>query len=75
MLAPMTQLSAAYHAIAGLLDGGWTGTYGELAVAIGRSPRAGRVIGHLVKGYARRNPGWPHDRVFAKLTGRPAYEG
>ena len=74
MLAPKNRLSRAYHAAAGLLDGGWSGTYGDLAVAIGRTRRSGRIVGRLVKGYARRNPTWPHDRVVTKRTGRPAYE-
>lgn len=74
MLASNNQLSAAYHAVAGLISGGWSGTYGQLALAIGRSPKSGRVVGHLVKGYARRNPTWPHGRVYSKRTGRPAYE-
>jgi hypothetical protein len=73
MLCPLHRLSPAYHAVAGLLDGGWNGTYGQLGTAIGRSPRSGRVIGRLVKGYARRHPGWPHGRVVAKKTGLPAY--
>ncbi len=75
MLAPLNRLSGAYHAVAGLLAGGWSGTYGALAVAIGRTPKSGRIIGRLVKGYARRNPNWSHDRVVSKRTGRPAYEG
>lgn len=75
MLTPVHRLSGAYHAVAGLLNGGWSGTYGSLAVAIGRTPRSGRIIGRLVKGYARRHPGWPHERVVTKRTGRPAYEG
>lgn len=73
MLAPMNRLSQAYHDVAGLLDGGWSGTYGELAVAIGRSPKTGRSIGRLVKGYARRHPNWPCERVVAKRTGSPAH--
>jgi hypothetical protein len=75
MLGPLNRLSQEYHAIAVLLDGGWSGSYGELAVEIGRSRRSGRVVGRLVKGYARRHPTWPHERVYAKRTGRPAYEG
>jgi alkylated DNA nucleotide flippase Atl1 len=74
MLAPLQKLSPAYHALAGVLNGGWSGTYGDLAVAIGRSRRSGRIVGRLVKGYARRHPSWPHDRVVSKRTGRPAYE-
>jgi hypothetical protein len=74
MLAPLNHLSPEYHAVAGLLDGGWTGTYGSLAVAVGRSRRSGRIIGRLVKGYARRHPNWPHERVYTKRTGRPANE-
>lgn len=73
MLKPLNALSSEYHAVAGLLDHGWSGTYGDLAVTIGRSPKSGRVIGRLVKGYARRNPAWPHNRVYTKSTGRPAH--
>jgi len=74
MLAPLNRLSQEYHAVAGLLSGGWSGTYGDLAVTIGRTRRSGRVIGRLVRGYARRHPAWPHERVYSKRTGRPAYE-
>jgi len=74
MIRPLHQLSPEFHAVARLLDNGWSGTYGNLATAIGRSTKSGRVIGRLVKGYARRHPRWPHDRVVTKRTGRPAYE-
>ena len=75
MLAPLNRLSREYHSVASLLRGGWSGTYGDLAVEIGRSRRSGRVVGRLVRGYARRHPQWPHERVYSKRTGRPAYEG
>jgi alkylated DNA nucleotide flippase Atl1 len=74
MLRPVSQLSNEYHAVKGLLDGGWVGSYGDLAVTIGRSPRSGRVIGRLVKSYARRHPNWPHGHVYARETGLPAYQ-
>jgi alkylated DNA nucleotide flippase Atl1 len=74
MLTPRHKLSPEYHSVAGLLNGGWSGTYGDLAVSIGRSPRSGRVVGRLVKSYARRHPAWCHDQVYSKSTGRPAYE-
>ena len=60
-------------ALAGLLAGGWRGTYGQLAVAIGRTAKSGRVIGNLVRGYAKRNPTWDHRNGHAKETGLPAY--
>jgi len=69
----VSQLSPEYRAVEGLLDGGWSGTYGDLAVRIGRSRRSGRVVGRLVKGYARRHAAWPHERVYTKRTGRPAH--
>lgn len=74
MLKPQSQLSGAYHSVKQLLDGGWSGEYGDLAAAIGRSRKSGRVVGRLVKGYARRHPNWPHERVYTKATGRPANE-
>jgi alkylated DNA nucleotide flippase Atl1 len=74
MLAPLNRLSREYHTVASLLDSGWTGTYGDLAVQIGWGRRSGRTAGRLVKGYARRNPNWPHQRVYSERTGRPAYE-
>ena len=74
MLTPQNKLSPEYHSVAGLLNEGWSGAYGDLAVAIGRSPRFGQAVGQIVKSYARRNPAWPHDRVYSKQTGRPAYE-
>jgi hypothetical protein len=74
MLTPRSQLSPEYHAVEELLDNAWSGQYGDLAVAIGRSRRSGRVIGLLVKSYARRHPKWPHERVYTKATGRPAHK-
>jgi len=71
----MRQFSPTYHAVKTLLDSGWTGTYGDLCVAVGRTRRSGRVIGRLVKGYAKRHPSWPHAHVVSQRTGRPAYEG
>ena len=71
----MSRLSPTYHAVKSLLDTGWAGTYGDLCVAVGRTRRSGRIIGRLVKSYARRHPRWPHNRVVSQRTGRPAYEG
>jgi alkylated DNA nucleotide flippase Atl1 len=71
----MRQFSQTYHAVKAVLDSGWTGTYGDLCEKVGRSRRSGRVIGRLVKGYARRHPNWPHYNVVSRKTGRPAYEG
>jgi alkylated DNA nucleotide flippase Atl1 len=68
-------LSETYHAVEKVLDGGWSGTYGDLAEKVGRSRRSGRVIGRLVRGYAKRHAAWPHERVVTKKTGRPAYVG
>jgi alkylated DNA nucleotide flippase Atl1 len=53
------------------LNSGWAGTYGELAKLCGSHARA---VGAAVRAYARRHPTWPHARVYAKRTGRPAYE-
>jgi hypothetical protein len=71
----MRRFSSTYHAVESLLDKDWSGTYGDLCVAVGRTRRSGRVIGRLVKGYAKRHPHWPHNRVVSQRTGRPAYEG
>lgn len=70
----MRQLSETFRQVSNLLSNGWSGTYGELAVAVGRSPRSGRIMGQQVKAFARRNPNWPHTNVVAKNSGRPAYE-
>lgn len=72
-MIPATSLSAAYQHVERLLDDGWSGTYGDLAVAVGRTRKSGRIIGRLVKSYALRHPGWPHDRVVTKHHGLPAY--
>jgi len=71
----MPQFSSTYHAVENILDSGWSGTYGDLCVKVGRTRRSGRIIGRLVKGYAKRHPKWPHDNVVSKRTSRPAYEG
>ena len=52
-----------------LLDSGFTGSYRDLARLCSSHPRA---IGACVRAYARRNPTWPHDRVYSERTGRPA---
>ena len=70
----MRQFSSTYYSVKAVLDSGWAGTYGDLCEKVGRSRRSGRVIGRLVKGYAKRTPNWPHDRVVSQKTGRPAYE-
>jgi alkylated DNA nucleotide flippase Atl1 len=69
----LSELSIEYRAVADLLGNGWSGTYGDLAVTIGRGPKSGRVIGRLVKSYARRHPEWRHESVYTKATGRPAH--
>ena len=66
-------LSKKYHQVATVLKGGWTGTYGDLAKVIGGSQKAAKGVGSIVRVYARRHPAWPHERVFAKRTGKPAY--
>lgn len=71
-MKPERELSPEYHQVKAILAGGWRGTYGGLAVCIGRSRRAGRVIGRLVKSYARRYPNWDHNHVVTKATGQPA---
>ena len=70
MLTPPHKLSPEYHAVAGLLSGGWTGRYADLAVSIGRSPKSAGVVCRLVKSYARRNASWFHARVYTKQMGR-----
>jgi alkylated DNA nucleotide flippase Atl1 len=72
-MKPESELSREYHQVKAILDGGWKGTYGDLAVCIGRSRRAGRIIGRLVKSYARRHPNWDHNNVVTKATNLPAY--
>lgn len=74
-MIPSNFLSSTYQAVEALLDSGWSGTYGDLAVAVGRSRRSGRIIGRLVKSYALRHSAWPHSRVVAKHSGLPAYMG
>lgn len=71
-MKPENQLSQTYQAVKSLLDFGWSGTYGDLAVAVGRTRRSGRIIGRLVKGYAKRHSTWPHSRVVTKCHGLPA---
>jgi hypothetical protein len=75
MLTPYRKLSSAYKQVEGLLDAGWSGEYGALAVAIGRSRRSGKVIVRLVRGYGERHPNWDHSRAYAKKTGQPAHLG
>ena len=54
--------------VAGILDSGWSDTYGQLAARCGSSPRA---VGACVRAYTQRNPAWPHGRVVLARTGRP----
>jgi len=73
-MKPESELSPEYHQVKAILQGGWRGNYGQLAICIGRSRKAGRVIGRLVRSFALRYPMWDHTHVVAKATGRPAYE-
>jgi hypothetical protein len=75
MLTPYSKLSTSYKQVESLLDGGWSGEYGELAVAIGSSRNLGQPIGRIVRAYGDRHPNWDHNNVYAKKTGQPAYLG
>jgi len=72
-MKPEEELSKEYHQVKAVLQGGWKGTYGQLAICIGRSAKAGRVIGRLVRSFALRYPNWSHVNVVTKATGQPAY--
>jgi hypothetical protein len=61
--------SLVYAKIAGVLDDGFRGTYGQLARAVGSHPRA---VGSVVRRYSELNPAWDHMKVFSARTGRPA---
>ncbi len=61
--------SPVYVKVAGVLDGGFLGTYGQLARVVGSHPRA---VGAVVRRYSELNPAWDHMRVFSESTGRPA---
>jgi alkylated DNA nucleotide flippase Atl1 len=61
--------SSVYAKVAGVLDGGFRGTYRQLAHAVGSHPRA---VGSVVRRYSKLNPAWDHMRVFSARTGRPA---
>lgn len=60
--------------VTAVLDTGWSGEYGQLALVVGADSKAARGVAKCVKEYANRHPSWPHDRVYSKKTGRPAYE-
>jgi alkylated DNA nucleotide flippase Atl1 len=58
MMKNMQNLSPEYSQVAKALDGGWRGTYGDLALIIGKSRNFSAIISSLVHSYSRRNPGW-----------------
>ncbi len=60
--------------VTAVLDTGWSGEYGQLAALVGADPKAARGVAKCVKEYAHRHPCWPHERVYSKKTGRPAYQ-
>lgn len=68
-------MSLCYRLVEALLDGGWVGTYGDLAQEIGLAANGGRCAGGLVRAYSRRRPNWNHFHVVKKSTSRPAYMG
>lgn len=64
--------SPLYLKVARVLDSGFRGTYGQLAIVVDSHPHA---VGAIVRRYSELNPKWDHMRVFSARTGRPAVYG
>ncbi|QDT91730.1 hypothetical protein Pan161_33930 [Gimesia algae] len=58
------QLSKEYHIAKQLLDAGWSGTFGQLAVALGRTTRSALLAVRLTRSYHRRHPAWNSTAVY-----------
>ena len=49
-------LSWEYNETQRLLDGGWTGTYGDLAIKLGRTSRSALLAWRMYRAYQDRHP-------------------
>ena len=57
-------LSREYHAAEQLLDSGWTGTFGDLAVKLGRTSRSALLAVRIYRSYRRRHPNDNGTKVY-----------
>ena len=58
MLKPVVELSTEFQNATAILDGGWSGTFGELAVKLGRTTRSALLAVRMVASYLARHPNW-----------------
>ena len=63
MLKATNECSWKFQETTNLLDNGWHGTYGQLAVRLQRTSRSVLLAVRMVQAYALRNPAWPRSRV------------
>lgn len=66
MLKPAHELSSEFQCATAILDGGWRGTFGDLAVMLGRTSRSALLAVRMVASYAVRHPGWDDGSVYKK---------
>lgn len=66
MLRAADECSWEFQEATRLLDDGWSGTFGELAVKLNRTPRSALLAVRMVNSYARRHPNWNRSKVYKK---------
>ncbi len=66
MLKPVEELSAEFQSATTILDGGWSGTFGDLAVKLGRTTRSALLAVRMVASYLARHPTWDASLVYKR---------
>lgn len=63
-MTPYTQVSEEYLYTEAILGSGWSGSFGDLAVKLGRSTRSALLAVRMVQAYQKTNPGWNSATVY-----------
>ncbi|QDV52287.1 hypothetical protein [Gimesia fumaroli] len=59
-----TKVSDEYLQSEAILGTGWRGSFGELAVKLGRTTRSALLAVRMVQAYQKTNPGWNPANVY-----------
>jgi hypothetical protein len=66
MLKTVDELSSEFQNATAILDSGWSGTYGDLAVKLGRTSRSALLAVRMVRSYVVRHPSWNASAGYKK---------
>jgi len=61
-----TELSDEYLHTEAILSSNWSGTFGDLAIKLGRTSRSALLAVRMVQSYARNHPAWNSSKVYSK---------